>query len=107
MQELFNITLKFGSSAHILYESSGGSEDWAKLKANIPYTYVIELKPDDSPDQSGAGFIYPEDLIVKSAEEIYFGLKEYMKIINKNNYSKNVLKKCKEILGSMLNYDKS
>ena len=101
IEKKYNITYKFGSSSHILYESSGGSEDWAHLKAKIPYTYVIELRPEDDYEDSGVGFLYPEHLIDKAADEIFYGLKEYALLINKNSYSEEIKTKCNEILNKM------
>jgi hypothetical protein len=36
-----------GTSADLLYTNSGGSIDWARGTANIPYSYVLELRPGD------------------------------------------------------------
>ena len=36
-----------GTSADLLYTNSGGSIDWARGTANIPYAYVLELRPGD------------------------------------------------------------
>ena len=63
IKEKYNITYKFGSSAHALYASSGGSEDWSRLKAKIPFSNVIELRPDDDYDDTGLGFLFPENLV--------------------------------------------
>ena len=101
IEDNYNITYKFGSSSHILYESSGGSEDWAHMKANIPYTYVIELRPEEDYEEGEIGFLYPENSINKAAHEIHYGLKEYALIINRKNYSDEIKNRCKDILRNM------
>jgi hypothetical protein len=60
------------------------------------------LRPeDDYDDDSGFGFLYPENLIEKAADEIFYGLKEFIFLINKNSYTEKIKIKCKEILKKM------
>jgi murein tripeptide amidase MpaA len=53
-----------GSAAKVLYPSSGGSDDWAFGKAEIGYSYTIEL-----PDEGRYGFILPANKIRGVANE--------------------------------------
>ena len=42
---LNNRAYQRGTAANLMYEASGGSDDWAHGSMGIPYTYTIEL-PD-------------------------------------------------------------
>merc|ERR1719260_352097 len=53
-----------GSAAKVLYPAAGGSDDWAKGGAGIPYSYTIEL-----PDTGTYGFLLPANNIYSVAEE--------------------------------------
>ncbi|XP_004458220.1 carboxypeptidase O [Dasypus novemcinctus] len=54
---------RVGSSADILYASSGSSRDWAQ-DIGIPFSYTFELR-----DQGTYGFVLPEDQIQPTCEE--------------------------------------
>lgn len=61
----------------VLYQNcldpaSGGSDDWAKQKANIKYVYLVELRPEDN---VWDGFILDEGQIMPTAKETWEGLK--------------------------------
>ena len=49
--------------------SAGGSDDWAKGVAKIPYSYTIELR-----DTGHYGFVLPPSLIIPTAEELTDGI---------------------------------
>lgn len=58
LQGVFGTPYKLGTGADILCSlylkfsfadpSSGGSDDWAKTKAGVKYTYLLELRPDEN-----------------------------------------------------------
>ncbi|KFO18335.1 carboxypeptidase O [Fukomys damarensis] len=54
---------RVGSSADILYPTSGSSRDWAR-DIGIPFSYTFELR-----DNGTHGFILPEDQIQLTCEE--------------------------------------
>jgi hypothetical protein len=68
-----------GSSARILYVSSGGSEDWTYGVAKIPYSYCLELRPSQSDSDSFYGFALPADRIPKSGAETYAGITAFLR----------------------------
>jgi hypothetical protein len=63
---------KVGSGADALYSAAGGSDDWAKEKAGVKYTYLLELRPDDN---HWDGFILEEDALIPTALETWDGLR--------------------------------
>ncbi|CAB3372331.1 Hypothetical predicted protein [Cloeon dipterum] len=58
VKKLTNTSYKVGSSAKLLYAAAGGSDDWAKAVAEIPYAYTLELR-----DKGDYGFILPAKFI--------------------------------------------
>ncbi|XP_037377783.1 carboxypeptidase O [Talpa occidentalis] len=54
---------RVGSSADILYDTSGTSKDWAR-DIGIPFSYTFELR-----DNGTYGFLLPEDQIQPTCEE--------------------------------------
>ena len=59
--------------------NSGSSKDWARGTANIPYSYVLELRPGDSTPDGVYGFTLPEDRMVNFVKYVFF-------LINLANY---------------------
>lgn len=55
-----------GSSGRLLYPASGGSDDWAKGKMGIKYSYTLELR-----DSGRYGFVLPASFIQPTAKEAY------------------------------------
>ncbi|XP_045476413.1 carboxypeptidase B-like isoform X2 [Harmonia axyridis] len=55
-----------GSSGRLLYPASGGSDDWAKGKMGIKYSYTLELR-----DSGRYGFVLPAAYIQPTAKEAY------------------------------------
>jgi hypothetical protein len=103
IQQKFSTKYEFGSAGHVLYEAGGCSEDWARIRAKINHSYVIELKPsvEELGEDSILGFDYPESLIKFSSEEMYFGIKDYLLNFHRNTYTKKVNDECQRILKSM------
>lgn len=66
---------------------SGGSDDWAKGKAGIKYSYTIEL-----PDKGVYGFLLPAEKIVPTGRELFTGIKSIAKSIVKINSMKKKIK---------------
>ena len=54
--------------------NSGSSKDWAYGYFGIPYSYVIELGPDDDSDY---GFILPQRKLPGVATTGYTGIKAF------------------------------
>jgi hypothetical protein len=73
LKALYGTKYKVGTAADILYESSGGSDDWAKGVAGVKYVFGLELRPAD--DDSRYGFILPATYIVPSGEETWAAVK--------------------------------
>jgi hypothetical protein len=70
-----------GTSADLLYINSGSSKDWARGTANIPYSYVLELRPGDRQADSQYGFTLPEDRMPLVAPETFAGIKAFLNAI--------------------------
>lgn len=65
----------------------GCSDDWAKGKAGIKYSYTIEL-----PDKGVYGFLLPAEKIVPTGREIFTGVKSIVKSVMKINSMKEKIK---------------
>jgi len=63
-----------GSSAQLLYISSGCSEDWTAGTLGILHSYCLELPPT-----GGTGFLAPISEIVKTGAETYAGMVAFFK----------------------------
>ncbi|XP_054113803.1 carboxypeptidase O isoform X2 [Callithrix jacchus] len=59
----YGTNYRVGSSADILYSSSGSSRDWAR-DIGIPFSYTFELR-----DTGTHGFVLPEDQIQPTCDE--------------------------------------
>merc|ERR1711894_784020 len=64
LKAVHGTTCDYGSIANIIYVSSGSSADWAYGKANITYSYGVELR-----DKGQNGFLLPASEIIPSGEE--------------------------------------
>ncbi|KAG7210208.1 hypothetical protein KM043_011762 [Ampulex compressa] len=69
-----------GSATNVLYFASGGSDDWAMEKAQVPLSYTIEL-----PDY-GSGFVVPVDKIKPMVKETFEGFKVFLKHVCARRY---------------------
>ncbi|CAF0950632.1 unnamed protein product [Rotaria sordida] len=72
---------KIGSAANLLYESAGGSDDWAKGVGKIKYVYTVELRPSDDMNDAHAHFAFmlPSTFIEPVGQETYVGVKEFLR----------------------------
>uniref|UniRef100_A0AC35UE72 Cytochrome b5 heme-binding domain-containing protein n=1 Tax=Rhabditophanes sp. KR3021 TaxID=114890 RepID=A0AC35UE72_9BILA len=72
LKAVYGTNYVVGSGADTLYPASGGSEDWAKLKAKIKFVYLMELRPDE---KNWDGFILKERELIPTATETWAGIK--------------------------------
>uniref|UniRef100_A0AC35TQZ6 ShKT domain-containing protein n=1 Tax=Rhabditophanes sp. KR3021 TaxID=114890 RepID=A0AC35TQZ6_9BILA len=74
LRKLYGTQYKVGTGAvsHLLYPASGGSEDWAKGKMGIKYSYLFELRPDESVYD---GFLLDESQILPTGKETWEAVK--------------------------------
>ncbi|KAK0427447.1 hypothetical protein QR680_010229 [Steinernema hermaphroditum] len=63
----------FGGLGVIL--PGGASEDWANAKANVKYTYCLELGPDYTFENMIMGFMLPADQLIPTAKESWEGIR--------------------------------
>jgi hypothetical protein len=70
-----------GSSAVILYQAAGGSDDWAKGVANIKHSCTLELRPGQTGTDSTYGFLLPASRIADTGTETTAGIMAYLKTI--------------------------
>lgn len=76
MKEATGTSYTVGSSTNVLYAAAGGSDDYMFAKANIPFSYTMELSQGghsgfDPPPSKIEGFVKESFIgIVKMAEEI-------------------------------------
>lgn len=71
----------------VLFFVLGCSDDWAKGKGGIKYSYTIEL-----PDKGVYGFLLPAEKIVPTGREVFTGVKSIVKSILKINSMKEKTK---------------
>ena len=72
---------QYGPIAKIIYEAAGSSCDWAYTKANIKYSYALELR-----DEGQYGFMLPTSQIQPTVEETWAGLEAMADAIVKEFY---------------------
>uniref|UniRef100_A0A0A9XQJ7 Carboxypeptidase B n=2 Tax=Lygus hesperus TaxID=30085 RepID=A0A0A9XQJ7_LYGHE len=78
LQRLYGTPYKIGTSPSLLYPTSGSSDDWAKGKAGIKYSYTLELR-----DKGTHGFLLPASQIVPTGRETFAAVKTIAKhVIN-------------------------
>ncbi|CAG0898837.1 unnamed protein product, partial [Darwinula stevensoni] len=73
-----NIRYTVGSTSNELYIASGGSDDWAKGVAGIPYAYTVELR-----DTGRNGFLLPSSQIIPVGRETWSGLRAFTKELDR------------------------
>ncbi|PAV79516.1 hypothetical protein WR25_08318 [Diploscapter pachys] len=73
LYEVYGTKYQVGTGADLMYEASGGSHDWAKGQLNVPYAYLIELRPKNS--LMGHGFLLPEREIPATGIETFEAIK--------------------------------
>lgn len=62
-----------------MYYASGTSIDWSYGEMDIPYSYMLELRDKEN------RFLLPAHDILDTSEEIYSGLRELMKFVDKKS----------------------
>lgn len=67
---LYGTQYTIGTSTNVLYVASGGSDDWAKGGAGIPYSYTVELR-----DTGRYGFELPATQILPNNAEMWEAFK--------------------------------
>ncbi|CAF3703656.1 unnamed protein product [Adineta steineri] len=85
---------KIGSAANLLYESAGGSDDWAKGVGQIKYVYTVELRPSDDMNDEHAHFAFmlPETFIEPVGQETYVGVKGFLRSLITSRSQKSLSK---------------
>ncbi|KAI6182508.1 ShKT domain-containing protein [Aphelenchoides bicaudatus] len=68
----YTVGTDFCSGADTLYPASGGSEDWAKGRMGIKYSYLFELRPDEN---VWDGFLLAENQILPTSRETWEAVK--------------------------------
>ncbi|XP_015109546.1 carboxypeptidase B [Diachasma alloeum] len=68
---------KVGSSADLLYPTTGASDDWAKGVAGIKYSYTLELR-----DRGTYGFLLPATQIIPTARETWAGVRAIARMVS-------------------------
>ncbi|CAJ0944463.1 unnamed protein product, partial [Mesorhabditis belari] len=72
LRSMYGTQYRVGTGADTLYPASGGSEDWAKGKAHVKYSYLFELRPEE---QVWDGFLLAENQILPTARETWEAVK--------------------------------
>ena len=73
-----------GSTPHINYIASGGSDDWARGEAGIKWVFLMEL-----PDKGFYGFLLPPREIVPAVKTVFQGFRAGISEINNFGYHSN------------------
>ncbi|XP_044020849.1 carboxypeptidase B-like isoform X1 [Aphidius gifuensis] len=76
IHKVYGTSYKVGSSADLLYPTTGASDDWAKGKAGIKYSYTVELR-----DRGAYGFLLPATQIIPTSREIWAGIRTIARIV--------------------------
>lgn len=72
---------KVGSTKDLMYYAAGTSIDWSYGVANIPYSYMVELRDKKN------RFLLPTEEILETSKEIFNGVLSLMKFVDKRNKS--------------------
>ncbi|TKR59978.1 hypothetical protein L596_029580 [Steinernema carpocapsae] len=72
LKSVYGTNYVVGTAADIMYPASGGSDDWAKGKMGIKYTYLFELRPEES---NMNGFLFDPGQIIPTALETWEAVK--------------------------------
>lgn len=68
-----------GSTKDLMYYAAGTSIDWSYGVANIPYSYMLELRDKKN------RFILPTEEILETSVEVFNGVLSLMKFVDKRN----------------------
>ncbi|XP_053611116.1 uncharacterized protein LOC128675620 [Plodia interpunctella] len=74
-------TYKVGSTKDLMYFAAGTSTDWSYAVANIPYSYMIELRGKKH------RFLLPKEEIVATAVEVLSGVLKLMEFVDTRSRS--------------------
>jgi hypothetical protein len=74
IESVYGTKFRFGTGADILYPSAGGSDDWAKAKANVKYVYLLELRPGE---EEWDGFLLDRRQLIPTGRETWVFFKSY------------------------------
>ncbi|ODN04498.1 Carboxypeptidase B [Orchesella cincta] len=66
LERTYGTRYSVGTAPDLLYPAAGGSDDWAKGAAGIPYSYCLELR-----DKGRYGFALPANQIKATGEETF------------------------------------
>uniref|UniRef100_A0A1I7RLL2 ShKT domain-containing protein n=1 Tax=Bursaphelenchus xylophilus TaxID=6326 RepID=A0A1I7RLL2_BURXY len=72
IEKVYGTKYRFGTGADILYPSAGGSDDWAKAKANVKYVFLLELRPGE---EEWDGFLLDRRQLIPTGRETWEGVK--------------------------------
>uniref|UniRef100_A0A914XAY4 ShKT domain-containing protein n=1 Tax=Plectus sambesii TaxID=2011161 RepID=A0A914XAY4_9BILA len=72
LRQLYGTNYVVGTGADTLYPASGGSEDWAKGKLGVKYSYLFELRPEE---HVWDGFLLAENQILPTSKETFEAVK--------------------------------
>jgi hypothetical protein len=84
-QVLFSVNKKYyeyGDICNVIYPASGSSVDWAYGKADIKYTFTLELPPTNS--YLSPGFLLPATEILPVGQETYISVTTVWRAIAKD-----------------------
>ena len=68
LRSVYGTSFRYGPINEVIYQASGSSVDWAYVKADIKYSYALELR-----DTGNYGFLLPAHLIQPTVIETYNG----------------------------------
>lgn len=71
LEKVYGTKYRFGTGADILYPSAGGSDDWAKAKANVKYVFLLELRPGE---EEWDGFLLDRRQLIPTGRETWAGV---------------------------------
>uniref|UniRef100_A0A915HRN5 Zinc carboxypeptidase A 1 n=1 Tax=Romanomermis culicivorax TaxID=13658 RepID=A0A915HRN5_ROMCU len=71
LKQVYGTQYKVGTGADLLYDASGGSDDWTK-SMGVKYVYLIELRPGEMDDD---GFIVGREQITPTGRETWQGVR--------------------------------
>ncbi|XP_073979779.1 carboxypeptidase B-like isoform X2 [Rhodnius prolixus] len=72
LQKVHGTEYTVGTSPTLFYARSGSSDDWAKGRAGVKYSFTIELR-----DKGDYGFLLPASQIIPTGRETFAALKSW------------------------------
>lgn len=84
VEKVYGTKYKVGTSTRVLYAAAGGSDDWAKGVAGIPYAFTVELRPSAN---AFRGFVLSPSEIKPCSLEMLAGVLQLAKDIRGNDYA--------------------